>query len=157
MSGEVTYRAANVTIAKASIIFRGRTFQIADVEEVESYDERPKALRWSKIGLALAGLSMLLAVLATKGQSAAPGGFLGGIGLLMLIFGGGALVIYRLNPTIGTGLILRMRDGYSEIINGLSRKEIEDTRAAIAMRLSAEADRSHPTSESRELRCRTNQ
>jgi hypothetical protein len=135
MSTAVIYSSQNVTITEESAEVRGKAFKVDDIEEIEAYDERPKALRWAKIGLALSGLSILFGLLATKGQSAGPGGLLFVVGAFMLFLGGGTLLAHRLNPAMGVGLIIRMTDGYAEVVKGLSRKEIEDVRAELSKRI----------------------
>jgi Family of unknown function (DUF6232) len=139
MVDEPIYRSENAIVTAASAVIREQSFPISEIRSASIYDERPKARRWAKIGLAISGACFLFAIItngyySSRGYQVQTGlqiGLLPLIGLLMLLFSGGALLIYRFNPRSGIGLVIELFDGWSEAITGLHREELERIRSAI--------------------------
>jgi Family of unknown function (DUF6232) len=133
MVEEVIFNSPNATITKISAEIRGLSFLISKISEVDIVDERPKALRWAKNGAIAAGAALTLGLLlgAMGARLGAIPGLVLLIGLVALVLGGGTLVMYSLNPALGTGLVITTSDGSSDIIKGLTREELQCMKVAI--------------------------
>lgn len=118
MSGSPIYQSKFATITTSLIEINGHSFDTADIDEVSTYDEAEKARRWAKFGFI--GGASATALNLLPGVTTGPGRLF----IIPMLFGGGALLLFKLKPTFGTGLVVTLKDGRASIIRGIPRAEL---------------------------------
>jgi hypothetical protein len=118
MSGSPIYHSKFATITTSLVEINGHAFDAADIDEVSTYDESEKARRWAKFGFI--GGAAATALNLIPGVVAGPGPLFA----IPMLLGGGALLLFKLKPAFGTGLVVTLKDGSASIIRGIPRAEL---------------------------------
>ena len=127
---EPIFRSPNAEVTATKATIKGEEFAISDIKDVFSYDDGRKARRWAIFGAVGVGV---ISLIAAAGAKVGPGPLF----IIPLLFGGVALLVYRLKSSLGTGLVVELKSGRATIINGLPRAEINQIRTTLADALKA--------------------
>jgi Family of unknown function (DUF6232) len=152
------FESANAMVTDTDVTIRDQSFPVAKITGVSMWDERPKAKRWMLIGVASGAVALFISFMASQPTSSFSaltplilrviGDITWAVGVLILVISTVAWLLFSLKKSAGTGLVIEMADGKSEMIDGIARDEVSHLHSAIestlACRKREEADEGTP-------------
>jgi hypothetical protein len=125
MHNDASHSSKYVTINGSTVEINHCIFDSATLAEASTYDESGKAKRWAKFGIV--GGAVITALNLIPGLSVRPGPLF----VVPMVFGGVALLLYKLRPALGAGLVLTLKDGSASIVKGIPRRELPNVVAVV--------------------------